>query len=367
MKKEMSDLRKDYLDNIRWGTVLLVLVYHVCYMFNGVGVLGGIPDAASIPACDVLAYVVYPWFMVLLFVVSGMSARYSLQKRTEKQFLKERAVKLLVPSTLGLFVIHWITGYLNVKMGGGLAYIPPALVYPISVISGIGPLWFIQMLFLFSCALVLLRKIDKKDRMWALCGRANLPILVLLFVVIFVSSQLLNMPVLTMYRFGIYFAAFLIGYYVLSHDEAQKKLERVCIPMLCLAAAGAVSFTLHYFGSDYTSPACLQSVLTNLYLWIVVLAVLGCGKRYWDHATAFTRYMTRSSFGIYILHYPVLIVTCYLLRYHFNFPAVCNYAIALAVEFAVTFGLYEAVRRIPVLRYLILGVKGRKRQGELEA
>ncbi len=55
---------------------------------------------------------------------------------------------MLVPSTLGLFVIHWIIGYLNIKMGGGLAYIPTALIYPISVISGIGPLWFIQMLCL---------------------------------------------------------------------------------------------------------------------------------------------------------------------------------------------------------------------------
>ncbi len=349
-------MRKIYLDNIRWATVLLVLIYHVCYMFNGIGVPGGIPDAANIPACDVAAYIVYPWFMVLLFVVSGMSARYSLQKRTTKQFLKERAVKLFVPSTLGLFVIHWITGYLNIKMGGGLAYIPTALLYPVSTVSGIGPLWFIQMLFLFSCALVLLRKTDKKDRIWTLCGKVNLPIVFLLFVVIFGASHILNMPVLTMYRFGIYFTAFLIGYYVFSHDEVQEKIESVCIPMLCLAITGAVFYTFCYYGSDYTSPACLQSVITNLYLWIVVLAVIGCAKKYGNHETAFTQYMTKSSFGIYILHYPVLIVTCYFLHYYFDFAAIYNYAIALAVELIMTFALYETVRRIPGMRFLILGI-----------
>jgi glucan biosynthesis protein C len=355
-------MRKTYIDNIRWATVLLVLIYHVCYVFNGVGVPGGIPNAENIPAFDALAYVVYPWFMVLLFVIAGMSARYSLMKRTVKQFLKERVVKLLVPSTLGLFVIHWITGYLNIKMGGGLEYIPSVLIYPISAVSGTGPLWFIQMLFVFSCILALLKKIDKNDRVWKACKDANLPIILSLFVVIFGAAQILNMPVLTTYRFGIYFASFLIGYYVFSHDEVQKKIESICIPMLCLAVIGAVCYTFYYFGSNYTSPECLQSIITNLYLWIVVLAVIGGAKKYCSRETAFTRYMAKSSFGFYILHYPVLTVVCYLLHYRFELPAIYNYAIALAAELLITFVLYEVIKRAPVLRCLILGISCRTRQ-----
>lgn len=352
-------MRKYYLDNIRWATVMLVLVYHVFYMFNGAGVAGGIPGAASIPAFDTAASIIYPWFMVLLFVIAGMSARYSLQKRTGKEFIKERAVKLLIPSTLGLFIIHWITGYLNIKMGGGLEYIPAALVYPISVVSGIGPLWFIQVLFLFSCVLVLLRKLDASDRLWTICRKANLPVILLLFVPIFGAAQILNMPVLTMYRFGIYFAAFLIGYYVLSHDNVQDIIEKIRIPMLCLAAAGASFYAFYYYGSNYTSSECLQSIITNLYLWIVVLAVIGCAKRYFNKETAFTRYMTKSSFGIYILHYPVLITVCYILNYYCQLPALLNYAAALITEFAVTFAAYEVIRRVPVLRYFVLGIKGK--------
>ena len=38
-------MRKTYIDNIRASAVLLVLIYHVCYIFNGVGVPGGIPIA----------------------------------------------------------------------------------------------------------------------------------------------------------------------------------------------------------------------------------------------------------------------------------------------------------------------------------
>lgn len=353
-------MRKVYLDNIRWSTVLLVLVYHVFYLFNGVGIPGGIPNARSVPAFDTAAAVIYPWFMVLLFVIAGMSARYALQKRTNRQFLRERAVKLLVPSTLGLFVIHWITGYLNIKMGGGLAYIPPALVYPISVISGTGPLWFIQMLFLFSCLLVLLRTLDKADKLWTLCGKANLPVILLLSLLIFGAAQILNMPVLTTYRFGIYLASFLIGYYVFSHESVQDIIEGIRIPMLCLAVVGAILYAIRYGGSDYTSPDCLQSAATNLYLWIVVLAMIGCAKKHFHRETPFTRYMTQSSFGIYILHYPVLTVTGYVLSSYFHLSPIWNALIALAIEIPVTFALYEGIRRIPFVRFAVLGVKKKK-------
>ena len=350
-------MRKIYLDNIRWSTVLLVLIYHVFYIFNGVGVLGGIPNAKNIPMFDTLATVIYPWFMVLLFVVSGMNAKYSLEKRTGRQFIKERAVKLLIPSTLGLFVIHWITGYFNIKMGGGLMYIPQFLVYPISAVSGTGPLCFIQMLFLFSCVLILLRKIDKADKMWKLCQKANGIIIIILFILIFGGAQILNMPVLTTYRFGIYLVSFLIGYYVFSHDTVQETIREIRIPMLCMAVVGAVFYAFHYGGSDYTSSSCLQNIVTNLYLWVVVLAIIGCGKQYFNYETGFTRYMTKSSFGLYILHYPVLTVTCYLLHFHFDFPAICNYMIALAAELIITPALYETIKRIPIMRYFVLGIK----------
>lgn len=83
-------------------------------------------------------------------------------------------------------------------------------------------------------------------------------------------------------------------------------------------------------------PECLQSAATNLYLWVTVLAVLGCAKKYCGRETAFSRYMLKSSFGFYILHYPVLIVICYILHSRFVLPAICNYLIALTAEFLIT-------------------------------
>ena len=35
-------MRKHWIDNLRWVTVLLVLLYHVFYFYNNKGVIGGI-------------------------------------------------------------------------------------------------------------------------------------------------------------------------------------------------------------------------------------------------------------------------------------------------------------------------------------
>ena len=355
-------MRKPYLDNIRWVTVIIVLIYHVFYLFNNVGVPGAIANRSGIKIFDVLLYFVYPWFMVLMFLIAGISARYSLQKRSGKHFISERVTKLVVPSTLGLFVYHWISGYLNIKIGGGLDFIPKALIYPISAIAGTGPLWFAQTLFLFSVLLILIRKFDRKDKLWMLGKKANIVALLLLVFPVWGVSQVLNLPLLTMYRFGIYGFVFLLGYFVFSHDAVQEAVEKIHIPMLIIAIPLGVLYVVYYFGTDYTSAQCLQSFFTNVYLWIAVLAILGCGKTWLNHSTRFSDYMTKSSFGIYIVHYPIIMVICYFLHYYCDLPRILNYVIALIFEFILTFLLYEIFKRIPVIRYLVLGIQKKRVQ-----
>lgn len=210
--------RYAYLDAIRWMTVLLVIVYHVCYLFNGVGIFGGVPNARNLPFLDTISGTVYPWFMVLLFVVAGMCARFALVQQGNRAFLRNRARKLLVPSTLGLFVLHWVTGYLNIRMGGAVDTIPKPLLYPISVLAGIGPLWFVQLLFLFSTILVLIRRIDRNDRLFRLGERTPSWLICAFALLIWGAAQVGNMPVITTYRLGIYLTAFLLGYAVFAHE-----------------------------------------------------------------------------------------------------------------------------------------------------
>lgn len=358
-------MRRHYLDNVRWATVLLVVVYHVFYMFNAAGVPGGVGNFSGVQYQDALLYFVYPWFMVLLFVVAGMSARYALEKKTIREFISSRTVKLLVPSTLGLLVFQWLVGFLNVKIGGGLehmAEVPAPILYLIFAVSGIGPLWFAQMLWLFSLVLALSRRLDRDDRLWALCGKASPVVLIPLFLLLWGASQIGNVPVLTFYRFGIYAAAFLTGYFVLSHDAMQEHLAKARLPLLAAALVMGCAYVAYYFGQDYTAGACLQSLFTNLYAWTATLAALGCAKAWFDGTTPFAAYMSRASFGVYVLHYFFALCACWVLKTYTSLPAALIYILALTAALGGALGCWELFRRVPFVRFTVLGIKKRKRE-----
>lgn len=247
--------RYAYLDHIRWMTVLLVIVYHVCYLFNGVGIFGGVPNARNLPFLDTISGTVYPWFMVLLFVVAGMCARFALVQQGNRAFLRNRARKLLVPSTLGLFVLHWVTGYLNIRMGGAVDTIPKPLLYPISVLSGIGPLWFVQLLFLFSAILVLIRRIDRNGHLFRLGERTPSWLICAFALLIWGAAQVGNMPVITTYRLGIYLTAFLLGYAVFAHEAVMARVERMRWGTLAAAVIGAAAYGVWTNGQNFTDAA----------------------------------------------------------------------------------------------------------------
>lgn len=351
-------MRKPFLDNLRYSIVLLVILYHVFYLFNSVGVITNVA-IPGIPELDTVQYVLYPWFMVALFVISGICARYSLQNQTNRAFLKSKVRCQLVPSIAIVFIIGWtsgwVTGQYTDMFGTNSELIPGFVKYLIWCLSGIGVLWFLHELLLADLVLVLLRKIDKHDRLWQLGGKVNIVFLCLLVFALWGSAQILNTPMIEIYRNGIYIFAFLAGYYIFSHDHIQALLAKWAPILLAVSSILAAIYTVTYWGENYASMVNLKSFLTNAYAWFATLAVLGSGKRWLDKETKFTRYMASRSFGFYVLHYPLLALGAFAMDKLLHLPVWSMYLL-LPILMALVLPLLVAlIKRIPVFRTLILG------------
>lgn len=353
-------MRKHYLDNLRWMTIALVVIYHVIYMYNGVVTDGVIGSEPSIKLLDGVQYVLYPWFMNLLFMIAGICSRFYLQVHTEREYLRSRTRKLLVPSTLGLLVFGWIQGYVNMSISNAFETIsdtlPGPILYLIMAISGTGVLWFIQVLWINSVVLILVRKIEK-GRLYDRTKDAGIVAFIVCGVLFYLASQVLNTPVIAVYRFGIYGYTFFLGYFVLSHEEVINKLAKYAWGLLGSAAILAGLYLYFYFGKNYATMPVVGCPLASAYGYVMSLAVLGIGNRYLNKTDNLALYMTKRSFGIYVFHYLTLSATSlYLERIH-GFPLMAKYIIVLISAFAGSILLYEIISRIPILRYLVLGIK----------
>jgi len=363
-------MRKQWLDNLRWFTVLSVLFYHILYMFNNKGVLGGIGGFSTNPMAqpqDIVLYILYPWFMMLLFLLAGMSARYSLEKRSAKEFIKSRTLKLLVPSTIGLFVIHWITGYFNTRPAaamGAFDAMPGVAKWILFSTTGSGPLWFIHDLWIFSLLIVLIQKLDSKDKFKKFCSKSSTVVIILMGILICLVSQfMIQNPdptgaidsIINLYKPWIYFVPFLMGYFVFSNDEVLEKVKAMSIPMSGCAAIACIALCVTGWGESFTSPQYLGSWLNCLYAWLMILAIMGIFMRFFDKTNGFSSYMNRTSYGLYVLHYPITVTAAYFLKNSTTLSPWIIYPLLIVIVFCLTPIAYEIIHRIPLIRWAVLG------------
>lgn len=366
--------RKHFLDNIRWVTVLLVLFYHVIYFYNAKGVFGGIGGFYEVQPWDCIMSMLYPWFMMLLFVVAGISSKYALDKQSNGQFIKSRTRKLLVPATIGLLVFQWMTGYFNTQVAGVdvLTAVPQPIKHVLRAFSGIGPLWFIQDLWLFSLVIVLIKVIEK-GKLHNAIGKLfqkesmgfTIALVVIGYLLVWTGAQCsISHPnpesadgLWNLYRPLAYFVPFLLGYFVFSHDAVQDRLAKIHLPLLMLALVTGTYFTIVMYGKNDTDPIVLKGWLCNLYAWFAILAMLGCFKAWANKTSPFATYMTRSSYGIYIVHYLVIASFGYMMKRYTTMAPWMMYVILFVAVMLLSPAIYEILRRIPLVRWCVLGIK----------
>lgn len=363
--KSMNNMRKHYVDNIRWITVVLVVIYHVVYMYNGVATAGVIGPFSEVQYQDGLLYLFYPWFMVILFIVSGMSSRYYLEKHTIKEFIASKTRKLLVPSTLGLFAFQWIQGYFSMAISNAFETfaneIPSKVIlYFIMCLSGTGVLWYIQMLWILSLGLALIRRFEK-GKLYEFCRKVNPVILLALGILVWGAAQVGNTPVIVVYRFGIYGFCFLLGYFVFAHEEVVERLKKYWHILAVSAVIFGIAYVYYYFGENYAVEPIVSSPFSILYGWVAILAIFAGMKKWGDRTTGFTSFMAKKSFGLYVFHYLPLSVVAYGMYRYMQVPAFVSYIVAGIAAFAGGYLLFEILSRIPVLRWLVLGIKKEKK------
>ena len=233
------------------------------------------------------------------------------------------------------------------------------------ILSGISVLWYLQMLWIFSLVIVLIKKIDK-DRFWNVCRKTPFWVLILIAGLIYGAGQILNTPIIVVYRFGLYFLGFLLGYFVFSHDEVIEVTKKYFWLFAVIAVGLCIAFCIVYFGQIYADNPVYRSPLFLLYAWFGSLAMIGGFAKFFDFETKFTKWMSSHSWGLYIFHYLGISAVALYLAKPGLIPAWAAYLLSTVAGFALAYALYFVISKIPVYRWAVLGITKKKEKKNVQ-
>ena len=142
----------------------------------------------------------------------------------------------------------------------------------------------------------------------------------------------------------------------MTDERYQKAIDRDWPLMLLL---GVILEVLRETGQpvtvDGTLARALRDVAMEFNRWVWVLAILGIGHRLLNRGGKVLDYLSEAAYPFYILHFLFLTAVTYFVV-QIQAGVLVKYLLIVTLTFGVTFLVYEGVRRVMPLRFL-MGMK----------
>ncbi|HEX9094258.1 MAG TPA: acyltransferase family protein, partial [Coriobacteriia bacterium] len=236
---------------------------------------------------------------------------------------------------------------------------------------GIGHLWFILFLLVLSFValpLVLWGRTERgRGAMQRWARRLAKPAWWLLPAVVLWFVE--GLPDLAGKNPFYYLAWFVLGYIVMSDEAFAESAVRNWWVAFGLGVAGTAASVASGAWRDSLPdpswPLTIANIGGMLAAWLVVVGLLGLGKRMLDKPSPVLSYLAEASYPVYILHQTVIVVAAfYIVRLAIPWPL--QWVMLFLVAAGGTFALYEGIRRLAPLRFLF-GMRPKRRPSAAEA
>ena len=357
-----DSVRINYIDNLRWITVSLLVLYHAAMAYNTWGEANYIflsPEGTVASAVTFIS----PWFMGLMFLLAGISSRFSLGKRSPAAFIRERLLRLGIPLVFGIVFISSVLSYMADLTHNGYSgnYLSHFAVFftKLTDLTGydggftFAHLWFIVVLLVYSLILPIVIRAGSliRGKGWKAVKTAGVTILALVSVAAF-EIKFGGKPLI------MYLCVFLLGYFLFSDTETVRRLARfkwaLTAAFLIVSAADVILFHFVDGFDALNTVCCYLSFATGIPALIVL------GHDHLNGTNAFAGFCSKISYVFYIVHFPVTVICQYFLA-KAGAGLILNFFLTLLISYPVSFGICAAIEKTRYIRVLFgLRVKGRK-------
>jgi surface polysaccharide O-acyltransferase-like enzyme len=369
-----------FLDWVRILAFFILVLYHVGMYY--VSWDWHIKSEFAGSALDPFLVLSAPWRLGLLFLVSGAVSHGMLQRLGARVFLRRRALRLLLPLLFGVLVVvppqAYIEAVQDVGFDGGYAR------FMLLFVSGYGGfcdhdgclflptwnhLWFLPYLMMYCLVLAGLTACAGA-RMAAAAGALarhlggwKLVVLPALFLALARVTLLgrfgeTHMLVDDWFAHAAYLYLFLLGALLGRVPQCWPRFAAMRWPALALAATSWAATVCWYRLLDRFPDAAgtafwfaLMGTVYALLAWSAIVAACGFATRHLHHDGPARAYLATAILPVYIVHQTLIVVLAWLLK-PARLAAGIEAPVLIVLTLTLSFGVYEAVRRIPLLRPL---------------
>ena len=343
--------RQYYLDWLRIMLILTVFLFHIGMIFNTFG--WHIKNEEQFSSLAPVMTFLHLWRMPLLFLISGAGTYYALGKRSDKQYLKERFQRLLIPLIAGIFILVPVQVYIE-RIGN----YDSLFHYYLHMFDGVYPsgnfswhhLWFIAYLFLISLLITpFLRYFKSKNfrrfKLWiekqvTRKGGMNLIIIPLLISQLLLkpyfpreTHDIVNDWAFIAFNLTFFLAGFL--FFVNSRIIYHVKKQR-WIFLVQAILASVVWFVSNY---QWNLPFFLNELITITVTWSCSVAVIAYAALGLNKDSLFRKRATEAIYPFYLLHQPVIILFGYCII-QWDVPVLWKAIYVLVFSFTASIGIY---------------------------
>lgn len=318
------------------------------------------------------------WFMGAFFLIAGYFAPGSYNRKGTGSFLKDRLIRLGIPLIFWIFVLNPISEIGYFLMPASLTGITDPLtwqsfwqIYP--DLLGIGPMWFVAMLLIFSFGYVAWRVLTRnraststRDSSVPGYGQIVLFILALALVsylvriMIPLGKSVFEFP--TLAYLPQYLSFFALGTIAYRHNWFRTLPGRMGVvgfvaALLATALLFSIGFLSFLKAIENASPqippfgfGTWQSAVYTLWDTIFAvgmsLAAITFFRRFFNKESKFGSFLSQQSYAVYIIHIPIIVFLAYALR-GIELAPLLKFAVASLIVLSTCFVVAYIIRKIP--------------------
>jgi fucose 4-O-acetylase-like acetyltransferase len=374
--------RLDYIDNLRWVMIVLVVSMHAAVTYSHLGSWYFMEDPK--PALlGTLLFAFYQmglqaFFMGLLFLLAGYFVPGAVDRKGSARFLRDRFVRLGIPALFYMIVLHPITVFWLLrdqrKIQGTFSDAYLNYLRSGRFIGSSGPMWFTVALLMFSLAYTLARRLRPPSR--SLLPEAPLPTnrqvvgLALVmglctFLVRIVQPMGTNILNMQLCFFSQYILLFAIGVLAWRRNWLSRipfefgirwfrgGLILGSLAWLIVIGAIVVTHTEKRIDGGLSWQSAALCFWESFFCLGICLGLLVWFREKYNWQGKLEKWMTDNCFAVYLFHAPVLIAVT-LGLHGFDAPKAVKFLAATLAGTVLTYlASHFIFRRIPLLQRVL--------------